>query len=151
MDRVEIENILRELEDIVSNSSRVPLTGKILVDGDAILECLDKIYVKLPEEIKQAKQVLDQSDKLLESVESQGKRIIEDARLQAANLILDSEIYKEAQMQAEQIRMQAEADAQSLRSEAVLYSEDVLQQLEVNLDKAVFAIRKSREDLKGYK
>ncbi len=151
MDRVEIEDILRDLEDLIANASRVPLTGKVLLDGDLLLEFVDKIYAVMPEELKQAKQVLDQSDKLLESMESQGKRILEDARQQAAAMVLDSEIYKEAQLQGEQIRMQAENEANALRQEAVSYSEDILQQLEMNLEKAAFSIKKSREDLKAYR
>lgn len=151
MDRVEIEDILRELEDVIANASRVPLTGKILVDGDLVLEFVDKIYAVLPEELKQAKQVLDQSDKLLESMEGQGKRILDEARQKAALLVAESEIYKEAQMQGDQIRLQAENEGKSLREEAVAYSEDILHQLEMNLEKAVFTVKKSREDLKSYR
>jgi vacuolar-type H+-ATPase subunit H len=151
VDNVEIESILEEMERLIANASRVPLSGKLLVDGDAILECLDKIYAKLPEELKHAKDVLNQSDKLLESMESQGKRIIEEARQQAAALLIDSEIYKEAQFQAEQMRLQAEAEAQNLRKDAVAYAEDVLQQLEMNLEKAVITVRKSREDLRTFR
>ena len=68
VDKVEIEDILRELEEHITGASRIPLTGKVLVDGDVVLEYVDKIYAVLPEELKQAKQVLEQSDKLLESM-----------------------------------------------------------------------------------
>lgn len=151
VEKAKIENLLRELEETVSGASRIPLTGKVLVDGDTVLEYVDKIYAVLPEELKQAKQVLDQSDKLLESVESQGKRIMEEARQEASMLVQQSQIVRDAQIQAEEIIIRAEQAASELRNEAVSYADDVLKQLELNLEKASYALKKSRDDLKGYR
>ena len=78
-----LATILKELETTITSASRVPLSGKVLVDGDAVLDVVDKIYAALPDELKQAQKVLEHSDKLLESVEGQSKRIINDARQQA--------------------------------------------------------------------
>lgn len=150
MEKVKIENLLRELEETVSGASRIPLTGKVLVDGDTVLEFVDKIYAVLPEELKQAKQVLDQSDKLLESVESQGKRILDEAKREAAMLVDQSEIVKEAKYQAEEIILRAEQAANELRNEAISYADEILKQLELNLDKATYSLKKSRDDLRGY-
>ena len=150
MEKVNIENLLRDLEETVSGASRIPLTGKVLVDGDTVLEYVDKIYAVLPEELKQARQVLDQSDKLLESMEGQGKRILEDARREAAMLVEQSEIIKEARYQADEIIVRAEQAANELRNEAVSYADEVLRQLELNLDKATYSLKKSRDDLRGY-
>jgi hypothetical protein len=149
VEKVEIEEILKELEAAVTNASRIPLTGKVLVDGDLVLECVDKMYAVLPEELKQARQVLEQSDKLLESVEGQGKRIIEEARTQANRMIMESEIMQEAQYQAAEVQSRAEQAAFELRQESINYADDLLQQLELNLEKAVYSIKKSREDLKA--
>lgn len=150
MDKMDIDSILKDLEQTISGASRIPLTNKVLVDGEVVLEAIDKIYVAMPEEIKQARQVLDQSDKLLESMESQGKRIIEEARAYAAKLVEQSEIIKEATAQAAEIRAQAERNAADLRAEAVTYAEDLLKQLEMNLDKAMFSIHKTKDDLQNY-
>ena len=50
--------LLQDLESYIEKCSRVPLTGKIMAEGDFILETIDKINAILPEEMKQAKQVL---------------------------------------------------------------------------------------------
>ena len=47
-----LATILKELEETVSTASRVPLSSKVLVDGDAILDFVDKIYAALPERIE---------------------------------------------------------------------------------------------------
>ena len=144
MEKMDVDSILKELEQTVSEASRIPLTNKVVIDGEIVLEAIDKIYAAMPEEIRQARQVLDQSDKLLESMESQGKRIIEEARAYAEKLVEESEIIKEAAIRAEDIRTQAEKKAAELRAEAVTYAEDLLMQLEMNLEKATFSIRKNK-------
>jgi len=148
-ERVEIENILKELEDVITNASRIPLTGKVLIDGDMVLELVDRIYAILPEELKQAKQVLDQSDKLLESMEGQGKRILDDARNQAEIIVSESEVLKEAKRQAEALYLQAENESNVLRRDAVAFADDLLYQVELTVDKAAVAVKRSREDLRG--
>ena len=149
VDNIELDSILLDMEDMVNNASRIPLSGKVLVDGDSLLECIDKIHALLPEEIKQAKQVLAQSDKLLESIESQGKKILEDARAQASRLVMEDTIVQQAQAYAAEIEKIAKQQAMDLRNEVTNYSQDILHQLELNLEKAWFSIKKSREDLEN--
>ncbi|MCL2816817.1 MAG: hypothetical protein FWD39_00320 [Clostridiales bacterium] len=149
--KMEVEEILTDIENIIINSFRVPVTGKHLVDGDLLLDKLDKILAILPEELKQAKMVLDQSEKLLESVEMQGKRILEDAKNQAALLVSESGILRDAQIQAEAIAARALEATQEFKKESVAYAADVLQQLELNLEKTILALRKNKEDLRNYR
>lgn len=148
---LDVAAILKELEEYIQSASRVPLTGKIIIDGEQVLSCVERIFAALPEELKQARQVLEQSDKLLESVEGQGKRIIQDAREQAMHLLQETEIYKEASQRAESLINQAEKASVELRHESVLYSDDVLSQLEANLEKILHTIKKNREDLQNFK
>ena len=55
-----VEALLQEVEDMVSNASRVPLTGKVLVDGDVVLQYVDKLHAALPDEVRQAQQIISQ-------------------------------------------------------------------------------------------
>ncbi|MCL1975057.1 MAG: hypothetical protein FWG61_02700 [Firmicutes bacterium] len=148
---MELHNVLQEMEQHVTNASRIPLTGKVMVDGDMILEFIDKIHANLPDELKQAQQVLSQSDKLLESVETQGKRILAEARDQAAHLVTQEEVYREAMRKGQEIVHQAEDAAAELQRNALLWSDDILQQLEKNLEKLVISIRQNRDDLRNYR
>jgi len=147
---MEMATILKELEETITNASRVPLTGKVMVDGDAMLEFVDRIYAALPGELRQAQQVLEQSDKLLESVEGQGKRILQDARDQAAMMLQETEIYKAAAERAQALMSQAEAASLELRRQSIIYSDDVLSQLETDLDQVLKMIRNNRGDLQKF-
>lgn len=146
-----LASILKDLEEAVANASRMPLSTKVLVDGDTILNCVDRIYAALPDELKQAQKVLEHSDKLLESVEGQSKRIILEAREQAEQLTQETEIYRAATEQAQELLNKAETASIQLRHESIIYCDDVLQQLEENIEKMLASIRKNREDLRGFK
>lgn len=147
---MEMATILKELEETITNASRVPLTGKVMVDGDTLLEFVDRIYSALPSELRQAQQVLEQSDKLLESVEGQGKRILQDARDQAAMMLQETEIFKAAAERAQALMSQAEAASLELRRQSIIYSDDVLSHLEGNLEQALTTIRNNRSDLQKF-
>ena len=146
-----LATILKELEESITTASRVPLSNKVLVDGEAILEYIDKVYAALPEEMKQAQRVLEHSDKLLETVEGQSKRIIAEAREQAAQMTEETEIYRAATERAETMLAQAERASIQLRHESILYCDDVLRQLEENIERKLNSIHKNREDLKSFK
>ena len=142
-----LATILKELEEAVSSASRVPLTNKVMVNEEAIIGCVDKIYAALPDEIKQAKMVLEQSDKLLENVEDQGQRIIAEAKEKALEMTEESAIYQEAAARADAMIAQAEQASNQLRHDSLHYCDDVMGQLEAALDKMLASIRKNREDL----
>lgn len=155
-----ISSILNELSEYINTSSRVPITGKVMVDGNYILEIVDKITAKLPEEMRQAKQVLDQSDKILESIEARGKSMLEDARAEAERIVQETEIVKMAQEEAESIVNEAKEygenlvknyneKANEMISDAEAYVDSLLSHLENNLDKVVAAVKSTRDNFEA--
>ena len=145
-----LATILKELEDAVINGSRVPLTNKVMVNEDAIIGCVDRIYAALPDEIKHAQRVLEQSDKLLENVEGQSQRIIAEAKEQADMMTQESVVYQEAVARADALVAQAEEASVQLRRDSIRYCDDVLGQLEATLEKMLSNILRNREDLQKF-
>ena len=145
-----LATILKDLEDAVINGSRVPLTNKVMVNEDAIIGCVDRIYAALPYEIKHAQRVLEQSDKLLENVEGQSQRIIAEAKEQADMMTQESVVYQEAVARADALVAQAEEASVQLRRDSIRYCDDVLGQLEATLEKMLSNIRRNREDLQKF-
>ena len=47
-----VDRLIKELEDIVNNASSVPLTNKVMVDGEEVISILNEIEKVLPDEIK---------------------------------------------------------------------------------------------------
>ena len=59
-----IVELIDHLEYLVHRAQRVPFTHNVMIDEDEILDLLDQIHVNLPEEIKQARTVLAEQERL---------------------------------------------------------------------------------------
>lgn len=51
---MKVLDLLEEIEEIVDTASGFPLTGKIMVDAQELLEIVREIRLELPDEIQQA-------------------------------------------------------------------------------------------------
>ena len=65
---MEIFQLLDNLEDLIENSKKVPLSDKSMIDKDEILEVLKEIRLKLPDELKQAKWVKEERERILAKI-----------------------------------------------------------------------------------
>jgi hypothetical protein len=64
-DFVEVMKVLDEIEELVDGSGRVPLTGKVIIEAEALLDKVDRIRSLLPEELRQAQWVSKERDRIL--------------------------------------------------------------------------------------
>ena len=62
---MEIFTLLETLEDILEKSRNVPFTNKGIVDKDEIVEIIQEIRLKLPDELKQAKWIKEERGRIL--------------------------------------------------------------------------------------
>jgi predicted dehydrogenase len=88
---MDIMKILDEMEELVDSGSRIPLVGKVLIDAEGLLECMDRIRASLPEEIKQAKFLNMEREKVMSEAQRRADRILEEATNQAKKLISEEQ------------------------------------------------------------
>ena len=62
---MEIFTLLDELEDILDRSRNLPFSAKTVVNKEEILDLLKEIRLKLPDELKQAKWVKEERQRIL--------------------------------------------------------------------------------------
>ncbi len=148
---MELFNTLNELEEIIENSVKVPLTRRVLVDEDRLLDMLDRIRTTLPEEIRQAKWIIQEREKVLAEAKKEAGRIMEDVQKQMERRVDESEIARQAKIKAEEAVERAEGIAREIKQGARDYADDLLDQLEKNIEKIIAEIRDGRAELKGYK
>lgn len=144
-------NILNEMEEIVEESFKIPFTGKVLVNGDRILECLDRIRTSLPDEIRQAKWVLQEREKVISESKKEAARIVEDGQRQVDKRAEENEVVRQAKVIADEVVQRAQQVAQDIRQGARDYADDVLSKIEDDLDKLIGEIRNGRSELKDLK
>ena len=140
-------DLIEQLEEVLDHATKVPLTGKIMIEEDLVLEIVDAMRAALPEEIRQANMIISDRDRLIEQARSDGQRIIERAQKQAEQLIDEDEIVSQSRAYGEDIVRKAQQYSREVKLGALKYSNDILYDVELKLEEAYKAIKASREEL----
>lgn len=139
--------LLEHLEEILDRGTKVPLTGKVMVDEDSVLEIMDGIRSVLPEEIRQANLILAERDRFMEDARSEGQRIVDRAHKQAEQLLQENEVVSQSRVYAEEIVRKAQQYSREVKMGALKYSDDLLNDIETKIEESYKAIKESREEL----
>lgn len=126
--------LLEELEDIVDTAPGLPLTGKIMVDSNEILEISRSIRLSLPDDVHQAKWVKDEKERILGDAKAEYEKIIIEAKKQADYLVENHEITLRAQEVAKQIMADAENYSKVLKMKTYDYVDKILYDMQGNMD-----------------
>lgn len=145
---MDVVALLDKLEGLVGSSSRIPLTGKIVVDEESIYAIIDDIRSSMPEELKQAKLVVRERERLIEEAKREAEETLAEAETKAARLAQESYLVEEAKKQALEITDKARAISQEIVEGAKRYADDVLALLVANLEKFLAAVQAGRDELR---
>jgi F0F1-type ATP synthase membrane subunit b/b' len=96
-----------------------------LINADQFLEVLDKARARLPEELREATDVLQQRDEIISESQRRAEQIISTARRQAETMLHESELLKAVQAEVERIRKQVVAEVEQMRREALAEAERI--------------------------
>src|SRR5687768_17953118 len=135
--------LIDKLDDTIHNAKPVPLTDQVRVDKEEVYDILDQMRATIPEEIKQARWIVKERQEMLAEAKRESERIIKEARDQQQRLVSQEEITKQAERAAEEIVEDANARAREIRLGAEDYADEILNTLEVNLQK--FTAARSEE------
>lgn len=131
---MKVLELLDEIEEIVDTSSGFPLTGKILVDAEEILEIVKEIRVELPDEIQQAQWIKDERQRILTEAKQEYETILRDAKAQAEALIENDDITVQAKIRADEILRVAEANVRNLKMSTFDYIDSILYNFQDKMD-----------------
>lgn len=145
----DIASLLNEVEEIIDHGTKIPMTGKVLVDDTMIFELLDRVRAAMPEEITNAKWVLKERQRILDEAQVEAQKLMEQGKTYVDKMALEDEVVKQAQIYGEDIVRQAQAFARDVKIGAVQYADEMLEHLEQSMYKTLQSLRKNREELKG--
>ncbi|HWI60316.1 MAG TPA: hypothetical protein VNT75_00615 [Symbiobacteriaceae bacterium] len=152
---VEIMAMLDRLEDAIAQATKVPLTGKVLLDPDDLLGLIDEMRELLPQEIRDANRVARDREAILTEAREQAETTVREAQTLAARLTAEHSVAQEAQRQADELIDQAKRVAREIRQNALEWADELfgrvqpdLEKVAVDTQKAVLAVRKAREELR---
>ncbi|MCR5822979.1 MAG: ATPase [Lachnospiraceae bacterium] len=137
-----IEQAIEEIYEFIEMCKPKGLSStNIVVRKEELLDMLDELKLKIPDEVSRCSKILDRREEILREAELKAQKIIDDAALKAEALVHDSEIMRQAYLQANEFiaRANQQADetisaanyeAEQIRSGAYEYTKDMLLQIE---------------------
>lgn len=146
---VSVIDLLDRLESLVNQSRRLPLTPNIVVNEEEILDVLDQIRVGMPEEIKEARMVLETREARLRDADDQAQQMLLTAQERAERLIDEHEITRRAGTEAEALLTDARERSRKMRRDADDYARDRMEELETQLSNALSQVRRGVETLEA--
>ena len=131
---MEIMEIIDMMEETIDKAPTVPLSGKILVDKEDILDYIQEMRLVFPDEVKEAKWVKEERERILAEVQSRSDEMIKNAEEKVVRMIDEHEVTKQAVDQANQMVNDAQQKAMEIKTDCDQYADDILNDLEKRLD-----------------
>ncbi|MCS6940131.1 MAG: hypothetical protein RMJ55_10025 [Roseiflexaceae bacterium] len=128
--------MIDELEDVIAEGKRVPFSGRLLIDEDRVLDIIDRMRVAVPEELRQARRIISEQERLISEAQERVQQVLQEQGLLAA-------------IEAERARLleQAEREARAVRAGADEYARQVLEELEQRLLKVITSVQNGLQEL----
>lgn len=135
---------LDQLEEIILQGLRLPLTGMLIVDEQETLEALSRIRESFPPAFQQAQTLIERRQDYLKQTRSQGASLIQEAKEKGDRLIQQS--VHDSERRAKQVMAEAVAQRDVLLEQARQVITQKEQALQKNFAQAEqrFAARRSQ-------
>lgn len=131
---MDILHLIDQLEAAINNGWHIPLTSDVIVNEEEVLRIIDEMRARIPQEVQQAKRLLQEKERVLAQAREERERIVALAGEEASRLTEESEITKAAMVRASTIVERAKRDAESIRKGADDYVVEVLGNLQRELE-----------------
>ena len=138
----ELEELVNSLYETIQDAKSVPLSAeKCVIERERVLDILDDIRVKMPSDIKMAKDIVDKRNDIIAA----GKKEAADLRAKAEEYVRktvsESAVVAQANAQANEIVADAENQAAQLRLSVQQYCETRLIDLETSMSQTLSEIQ----------
>ena len=144
-----VDEILYMIEEQLENGMNVPLSGgKRLVDVDKVHDLVDEIRANLPDEIRQAKGIVNDRAQILSDAKREAEAIVSKAESRARAIVSEQEIVKESQRRAAEILTAAQSQSRELSNKVAGYCENMLRNTEEQLSQSLGEVKTTRANLR---
>ena len=145
---MEIFTLLETLEEMLESGKTIPFSNKGIVDKEEMLEIIKEIRLKLPEELKPAKWVKEERQRILVEAQKEAEDIVKEAENRIISMIDEHEITRKAYEQKAEIIETANEMSREISKGTKDYADSILQNIEVTLQNALETIQNNRNELK---
>lgn len=130
---MEIFTLLETLEDILDKSKTVPFTDKSIVEKDQILDIIKEIRLRLPDELKQAKWIKEERERIISEAQKDAEDIVKEAENRIISMIDEHEITRKAYDKKTEIIADANEMYREITQGTSTYVDGILANIENNM------------------
>ncbi len=160
---MDLLHLVDRFEELVATAQKMPIGSRVIMDRRRLLDIVDQMRVVIPQEVREARDIVERRDELKRAAEEDARMIVARAEEQAVRLIDEHAVTIAAREHAESVAAEAQARlaerigeanediqqrlAESRRlaneqmAEADSYSTELLQRLETQLEAFVRSVR----------
>lgn len=143
---MDIEFLVKRLERYILEECP-KLFGTRAVNEEEVRNHLTQLREALPNEVRQAREIVEQRDALLEAARQESARLKTTAKVAAEQLATDHQLVQEARQQASVILHKAERESVVLHEDADEYVFDSLSQLQAELTRLLRVVENGLQRL----
>jgi cell division septum initiation protein DivIVA len=136
------------LEQMIREARSVPLSASAVIPRADAIRLIEELRGALPKETEQAREILDERERLLTEGHERAAHIVREAREERARLLANTEVVIAAEREAKRIVDEALREAEQLAHQADDYADAKLANLEIVLNKLVRTAGRGREQLR---
>lgn len=149
-----VQNKVLELEALINESKRLPLTNKVAIDKDEALVLIDEIKNAIPSEFKEAQWITTKRKDIAIDAKLEGDNIIAEAKVEAAQILEEAkqkvtqeEVYKVAQEYADRLIESSKKEAQLIKEGSRKYAFSVLESAQESINKYFDILEENKKEL----
>ena len=131
---MDIMEIIEYMEEAVDKAFTIPLTGKIVLDKEEILDYIQEMRLSYPDEVKEAKWVKEERERIISEAEARSDAMLKTAETKMLQMVDENEITKQAQEYANSLVEEAKAQSTKLITDSDQYADDILGDVERRLE-----------------
>ncbi len=138
---IDILHLVDRLEELVMEGRAIPFSARVILNEERFLDIVDQMRVSVPEEIKKARRVQQERERIIAQANEEAGRIVNLAQQEAQGVVSDHEVVRAAETRATVILERAQNEAKQIRKDADEYVMEALSQLEYHLDGLLTTVR----------
>jgi hypothetical protein len=143
-----IDDILDEMDELLDKSTSVPFVShRKIVDGERMRELINDIRLNLPQELKEAKKIEFDCQRILNEAKINAEGIIRKSEERAQQIVSQEAIVTEAKKKAVDILQKAQTASANLQKNAALSVAQMLNDAEATHNKSLLDIKRTKEKL----
>lgn len=134
----------------------MPLVNQIILKESDILNIVDQLRTTIPDEIKQARRVIQDKERILAQAQAEANALLARARAESEQAVNREGLLKAAEMRSQDMLQRAEQEVDQLKNEADGYVVETLRALrdhlttiETDIGRSVLSIEKGLVSLES--